>query len=171
MTRVKDSAGRLRVKTTVSILLMAVFGPMGNILLSAGMKRIGGTPPLSAPASVMPAGLVSLQMFVGAFTSAVIWLGIASLLTFFVAQLLVLSWADYSYVQPASAISYAVVALAGSLFLGEAVSPTRWLGIAIICAGVLIVGRTAPRTTAEATGNCGMAPRGEPESVGINRAV
>jgi hypothetical protein len=30
--------------------------------------------------------------------------------------------------------------------LGEPVSPLRWLGIAIICLGVFVVGQTSPRT-------------------------
>jgi drug/metabolite transporter (DMT)-like permease len=83
------------------------------------------------------------------FTSVSIWLGIASLVTFFVAYLLVLSWADYSFVQPASSIAYGIVALLGYLMLGEKVSPLRWAGIAIICLGVFVVGRTNPRSTGQ----------------------
>ena len=75
------------------------------------------------------------------FTSGSIWSGIASLVTFFVAYMLVLSWADYSFVQPASSLAYGVVALLGYLMLGERVSPLRWTGIAIICLGVFVVGR------------------------------
>jgi drug/metabolite transporter (DMT)-like permease len=30
--------------------------------------------------------------------------------------------------------------------LGEPVSPLRWLGIAIICLGVLVVGQSNPRS-------------------------
>ena len=81
------------------------------------------------------------------FTSTTVWLGIASLLTFFVANILVLSWADYSFVQPASSMAYGVVALLSVFLLGEGVTPLRWTGIAIICLGVFIVGRTNPRTT------------------------
>ena len=80
-------------------------------------------------------------------TSQYVWLGIASLLTFFVANLLVLSWADYSFVQPASSMAYGIVALLSVFLLGEEVSPLRWIGIAIISTGVFIVGRTHPRTT------------------------
>ena len=61
--------------------------------------------------------------------------------------MLVLSWADYSFVQPATSFSYAVVALLSVLLLHEIVKPTQWAGVAIICAGVLIVGNTSPRTT------------------------
>ncbi len=76
-----------------------------------------------------------------------IWLGIGALLTFFLANVLVLSWADYSYVQPASSMGYGVSALLGYAMLGEAISPLRWLGIAIICLGVFVVGQTSPQST------------------------
>jgi len=83
-------------------------------------------------------------------TSGYIWLGIACLLTFFVAYMLVLTWADYSYVQPASSFAYAVVALLGYFLLGETVPPLRWAGIFVICVGVFVVGHTHPRTTEKA---------------------
>lgn len=128
-----------RVKTTLAICAMVLLGPLGNVLLGKGMKRIG------AAASLAPADLVRVGADV--FGSGVIWLGIACLIAFFAAQLLVLSWADYSYVQPASSAAYGVVALLGYFLLGEAVSPLRWIGVLVICLGVLVVGRTSPRTT------------------------
>jgi drug/metabolite transporter (DMT)-like permease len=128
---------RLHLKTRLLILLIAIFGPVGNVLLSKGMKSIG-------PAtSWEPAQLFTIGEHV--FGSGLIWLGIASLLMFFVAYMVVLTWADYSYVQPASAVAYLVVALLARFALGEEVTALRWTGIAIICVGVLIVGRTTPR--------------------------
>jgi drug/metabolite transporter (DMT)-like permease len=64
----------------------------------------------------------------------------------FLANVLVLSWADYSFVQPASSMAYGVAALLGYFMLGEPVSPLRWVGIVIICLGVLVVGQTSPRS-------------------------
>ncbi len=120
---------------------MIIAGPLGNLMLGKGMKNIGKiTTKISSPGEFV-------HVFSRILSSGTIWLGIASLLTFFVAYMLVLSWADYSYVQPASAIAYGVVALMAALLLGEAVSPIRWMGIAIICLGVLVVGHTNPRTT------------------------
>jgi drug/metabolite transporter (DMT)-like permease len=69
------------------------------------------------------------------------------LLAFFISYTLLLSWADFSFVQPASSLSYVIVALLGHFFLREYVSPLRWMGIALLCLGVLIVGNTPPRTT------------------------
>jgi drug/metabolite transporter (DMT)-like permease len=129
----------LRFKTYLLISMMVVFGPLGDVLLGKGMKQIG------ALDNWQPAGL--FRFFDAAFGSATVWLGIGSLFAFFLAYILVLSWADYSFVQPASSVAYGVVALLGYLVLRETITPTRWAGIAIICAGVLIVGQTPPRTT------------------------
>jgi drug/metabolite transporter (DMT)-like permease len=134
----KDSPG-LHFKTYLLLLFMVLFAPLGNVLLSKGMKGIGSAENWAA-ADIFPILLKIL-------TSGYIWLGIACLLAFFVAYMLVLTWADYSYVQPASAFSYAVVALLGYFLLGEVVPPLRWAGIAVICVGVFVVGRTPPRTT------------------------
>jgi drug/metabolite transporter (DMT)-like permease len=127
------------LKTYFLIAVMVIAGPLGNVLLGKGMKHIGEL-------SIWPP-LQLLHTGLNIFSSGSIWLGIASLLTFFVAYMVVLSWADYSFVQPASSLAYGVVALLGYLILGERVSPLRWAGIAIICLGVFVVGRTNPRTT------------------------
>jgi drug/metabolite transporter (DMT)-like permease len=141
IARMKDSPG-LHVKTYLLIFFMVLFAPLGNILLSKGMKQIGSAKNW-VPSDALP-------ILAKILTSTYIWLGIASLLAFFVAYMLVLTWADYSYVQPASAFSYAVVAILSYFLLGEVVPPLRWAGIAVICLGVLVVGHTPPRTTEKA---------------------
>jgi len=134
----KDSPG-LHLKTYILILFIVLFAPLGNVLLSKGMKGVGS-------AKNWELGDL-FHVLVSVITSVYIWLGIACLLGFFVAYMLVLTWADYSYVQPASSFSYAVVALLGYFLLGEAVPPLRWFGIFVIGVGVFIVGHTHPRTT------------------------
>lgn len=128
----------LQLKTFLLIAVMVIAGPLGNVLLSKGMKQAGGL-------SVWPLP-EALHAIVRVLGTVPIWLGIGSLLTFFLANVLVLSWADYSYVQPASSVGYGVSALLGFLMLGEPVSPLRWLGIAIICLGVFVVGQTSPQS-------------------------
>ena len=129
----------LRFKTSLLISLMVIFGPLGDVLLSKGVKAVG------ALSNWAPADL--LLFFRNVFVSGTVWAGIGSLFTFFIAYILVLSWADFSYVQPASSAAYGVVALLGYALLREQITVTRWIGIAIICAGVFIVGHTSPRTT------------------------
>ena len=132
-------ARRLQLKTVPLILLSILLGPLGNVLLGKGMKSLG------SPHSSHFVDFIPL-IYHGLF-SPVLWLGIACLLGFFLVHMLLLTWADYSYVQPATALSYACVAVFSYLLLGEVVSPLRWSGIALICLGVIVVGRTHPNTT------------------------
>jgi len=130
------SPTRLRTKTYLLLALMVLFGSLGNVLLSRGMKETGEIVDFS------PGALAGA--FVKVFMHGAIWFGIGSLLVFFVSYLLLLSWADFSYVQPASAVGYALVALLGYFMLGEFIPLTRWTGVVLICAGVALVGRTEP---------------------------
>ena len=125
----KDSPG-FHFKTYLFLFFIVLFAPLGNVLLGKGMKDI-----CSAKNWTL-AGL--FPVFVRILTSGYVWLGIACLLAFFI---------SYMLVPPASSFSYAVVAILGYLLLGETVTRVRWAGIAIICAGVFIVGRTHPRST------------------------
>lgn len=142
MTDRNHHTRRLQLKTFPLILLSIILGPLGNVLLGKGMKDV------SAPHSTRLADF--LPLIYHAFFSPALWLGIACLLCFFLVHMLLLTWADYSYVQPATALAYASVAVLSYLVLGEYVSPLRWSGIALICLGVFIVGRTHPNTTAVA---------------------
>jgi uncharacterized membrane protein len=128
-----------RLKTAFFILVIIIFAPLGNVLLGKGMKPIGA-------ATTWNLGAL-FHILLQILSSSYIWLGVFSLLIFFVAHMLVLTWADYSYVQPASSFSYVSVAVLSYLLLGERISVLRCLGIAIICVGVIIVGRTHPKTT------------------------
>ncbi|MFY9688868.1 MAG: hypothetical protein WA369_16450 [Candidatus Acidiferrales bacterium] len=133
------SSHGLHFKTAILILIMVSVAPLGDIFLRKGMERIGAMP------GWMPAEL--FHFFFSAFTSGTVWIGIGLLLAFFIAYMLVLSWADYSYVLPASSISTLVVALLARFVLHESVRPLRWAGVALICLGVFVVGHTQPRTT------------------------
>jgi drug/metabolite transporter (DMT)-like permease len=129
----------LRAKTTIMVPLIVLFGSTGNILLSRGMKQLGAVRVASA--------MDLVRLFVGIFSSGWIWMGIGALLLYLGCFMVVLSWADYSYVSPSSAAIYAVVPLVGHFLLGEKVAPLHWVGILIICVGVGLVRHTAPSTT------------------------
>jgi drug/metabolite transporter (DMT)-like permease len=88
-----------------------------------------------------------VPVFFHVFGSLTIWTGIASLIAFIVAFMLALSVADYSYVQPAAAVGYLVIAILGVTVLDEKVSPLHWVGIVVICLGVSFIRGTNPRTT------------------------
>src|SRR4029077_13296166 len=133
------SPRNLRPKTYALLFLEVCFGALGNTLFDKGMKEIGPLSFASGP-----------QIWAGAlrtFSSGTIWMGLLCMLLFIVCHMLVLSWADFSFVMPFSAVSYALVPLLAYLFLNEHVSAARWFGIVLIVLGVLLINRTPHRTT------------------------
>jgi multidrug transporter EmrE-like cation transporter len=126
-------------KTKTYILLLVLLGSAGNTILSKGMKDAGDLD--ISHLSAMESGAVRV------LSSGTIWLGIVLMLMFMICHMLVLSWADYSFVMPFSAIAYALVPLLGYLFLGEHVSAARTVGTILIFLGVLLINRTPHRTT------------------------
>jgi uncharacterized membrane protein len=103
---------------------ITVFSTAGDSLLARGMKELGNV------------SLHNLSGLVLAILNPWVALGILFLLTFFACYMSALSWADLTYVLPATSLAYVLVALIGHFRLHEVISPTRWLGIALIAAGV-----------------------------------
>ena len=62
---------------------------------------------------------------------------------FFACYMTALSWADLTYVLPATSVGYVVLTLIAKFVLHEHVTLTRWLGILLISAGVGFVTRAA----------------------------
>jgi len=73
-------------------------------------------------------------------------LGIALLIGFFASYLTALSWADLTFVLPATAFGNVIVALFAHFWLHEAISLERWAGIALITLGVSFVAQGPSRT-------------------------
>jgi len=130
---------RLHLKTYLLIGIMVIAGPIGNLLIAKAMKQTG-------PINYWPPSEL-LHVFLKVFGGLTIWAGIACLIAFIVSFMLALSLADNSYVQPAAAFSYVMIALLGVFLLGEKVSPLHWAGITVICLGVSFIRGTPPRTT------------------------
>jgi drug/metabolite transporter (DMT)-like permease len=103
---------------------VTVFAAAGDSVLSHGMKQAARVS-LHHPLSLI---LAVLNPWVA--------LGILLLLAFFAAYMNALSWADLTYVLPATSLGYVLLALVAKFALHEQVSPLRWLGIALITGGV-----------------------------------
>lgn len=128
---------KVRVKTLLVVLVMVLCANVGDLLLKSGMSQ-GGAVEISAESLLQT---LRLAMF-----NSTIWLGIFFLAGFMASYMTVMSWADYSYVMPIGAFGYAVNTLLAKVFLHEQVSLQRWVGVLIICVGVLLVGQTKPVT-------------------------
>jgi multidrug transporter EmrE-like cation transporter len=83
---------------------------------------------------------------IGAVFTPWIALGIALLIAFFACYLTALSWADLTFVLPATAFGNVIVALLARFWLHEPISLERWAGIALITVGVGFVAQGPSRT-------------------------
>lgn len=103
---------------------VSVCAPLGDTCLSRGMTHLPAIT-LSRPAALIAA----------VFTP---WIaaGILLLIGFFASYLTALSWADLTFVLPATAFGNVIVALLSRFWLHEAISLERWAGIALITLGV-----------------------------------
>ncbi len=121
-------------KTALFTGIVVVSNVAGNSALTYGMQQLGdiGYSPLA---------------LIGALFHPWVVLGVALLILWTLSHMALLSWADLSYVLPVTAIGYVLTALSGRYFLNETVTSTRWAGIALITAGVTLVGLTSPSTT------------------------
>ena len=93
---------------------------VGDTLLSHGMTQVG------------PVSLHNLGMLFVALRNPWVIVGIFCLLGFFASYLSALSWADLTFVLPATAFGYVVVALLSRFWLHEQISLYRWIGILLI---------------------------------------
>ena len=97
---------------------------IGDSLLSRGMKQVGSI------------SLNHLSHVILAVLNPSVALGILLLLGFFASYMTALSWADLTYVLPATSLGYVLLTLIAKFFLHEAVTTSRWIGILLISAGV-----------------------------------
>lgn len=119
------------IRASLAILAAVLCCSASNILTSRGMKTLG------ALADYRPSSLLRFGM--GALTNKYVLLGLIGGAGNFLLWLVVLSWADVSWALPMNALEYAITAALASLWLKERVAPRRWLGIALITAGVVCV--------------------------------
>lgn len=123
------------MKTWVVLSVAMVSQAAGNTLLSKAMRAA------PHPGGMGPGNIALLVLH--AIQSPPVWLGTALLAVFFVLFAAALSWADLSFVLPASSFGYVINVGFAHHFLGEPVSATRWAGTVLIFLGVIFVGRSA----------------------------
>ncbi|MGH2706011.1 MAG: EamA family transporter [Actinomycetota bacterium] len=124
------------LKTSALAVFAVILSTAGQILLRAGMEQVGyiGGPQLKKPVrlalniATTPQILAGLAIFV---ISAALWL-------------VVLSRAPISFAYPFAGITYVVTTGFAQLVLHEHVTSLRWLGVAVIVLGVVVISRTAP---------------------------
>src|ERR1039458_2695878 len=115
---------RLLPRQYMILGLVAICAPLGDACLSRGMTSL---PAISV--------LHPLTLIAAVFTPWIA-LGIALLIGFFASYLTALSWADLTFVLPATALGNVIGALLCSFSLHDTAWLERWAGIVLITLGV-----------------------------------
>jgi drug/metabolite transporter (DMT)-like permease len=130
---------------TAAVLIIAIAAQaLGDVFLTKGMKAI--VSPETSGGGFSESLLQVSHIAFQTMQSPMVWGGTLLLIVFFVLYSAALSWADLSFVLPATAFGYVLNVAAGYYFLGELVSTRRWAGAVIITLGVLFVSRSGERT-------------------------
>ncbi len=115
----------------ILLFLIMIAGTGGELCVARAMKSLG------AVSDFRPVAIV--RIIGRAARVGWMWLGFLLMATAFFALLEMLSLENVSFVVPVTALSYGFGALGGKLFLGEEVSPRRWVGVLLVCIGVGLV--------------------------------
>ncbi len=116
------------------IFSIALFGSVGDAFLARGMKDAGSI------------DIHHVTHLWSILANPFVIVGIFSLLIFMYCYMTALSFADLSYVLPATALGYVNMVLLSIFWLHEHVSTRRWTGVAFIVIGVGLVAGGPSRT-------------------------
>lgn len=119
------------------LLSIVLCSTLGDFLIKVGMNQVGEIS-LSRP-------FMLIQALFNPWVAA----GTLVLIGFFIAFTISLSWADLSYVMPATALGYVLTTILSSLVLREQVSIYRWSGVILISLAVGFVTQGKARTVVE----------------------
>lgn len=118
-------------KTWLFILIIAFADGFGDLFNAKGMKQIGAVELVSLPEM--------LQIGRKILTNSWIIQGITCQTVAFLSFVSALSWADISFVRPATALTYVISLLGARFVLKEKIELVRLLGIIVVGIGISII--------------------------------
>jgi uncharacterized membrane protein len=119
------------LKFLIILLIGLSFESIGVVMLKKGMGKIGDVKEVSVSevARVVKAGATNSSILLGVFFEAL----------FFATLLILMSRSDISLLWPLTGLSFVFATIAAIIFLNEKVPPMRWVGVALIVAGAIII--------------------------------
>lgn len=115
------------------IAISIATGVAGQTVIKMGVSKQGAGDAVSGPVELINMIVRSPLVLLGLFLygiGALTWIAALTRL-------------DLSVAYPFLALNFVLVALSSRVFLGEHIPWLRWAGILVICAGILLVARSA----------------------------
>jgi len=126
------------LRVIVAMTIAAASAAVGQILVRRGMLQIGSLETYS-PWPV-------IVYFWHALCNPYVIFGTILNAAFYFLFLAALSWTDVTVALPMTAIEYVFAAVLAIALLKEIVSPVRWIGIALVVIGVILIARGGGET-------------------------
>ncbi len=117
-------------KSWLAIAIIALTDSTGDVCLARGMKQIGEV-------NLQPITNI-IQQVGKVIRNPLIITGVICQTIAFFSFISVLSWADVSFVRPATALAYVCSILGAKFWLKEKVSIGRFIGITFIVIGIIL---------------------------------
>ena len=119
------------MKTAMLLAIIILAGALGDVYIAKGMKQVGEIRTLRLrELAWLGRRMVSNMAFL---------LGLLSMIAGFLAFLVVLSWADLSFIIPATSLNFVLATLGAKVILKEHINRLRWLGTVLVGLGVALV--------------------------------
>jgi drug/metabolite transporter (DMT)-like permease len=116
------------------LVVIMVTAAFGDTFLSRGMSQVG------------PVDVHHLPLLLHAIGNLNVVTGVLLLIAFFGSYMTALSWADLTWVMPATAFGNVIIALLSRFWLHEHLSISRWCGILCLTCAVGFVANGPSRT-------------------------
>jgi drug/metabolite transporter (DMT)-like permease len=113
----------------IFIATTIVFTVVGQLLVKRGMLEVGAVPSQSGDV---------VAFLIRAFTNPMVILGLASAVVAAVSWTAAVSRSPLSFAYPFMALAIVLVLALSGLLFSESVAPGRWLGVGIVCLGLIV---------------------------------
>ena len=119
------------MKTALLLALLSLCGALGDVSLAKGMKQVGALPTLR-PGALLVLGSKMAR-------NGAVLVGLLSLIAAFLTFVVLLSWADLSFIVPATSLHFVLATLGAKWILQEHISRVRWFGTILVGLGVALL--------------------------------
>jgi len=119
------------MKTVLLLALLILSDTLSDVSLAKGMKQIGALHTLHLRALLVLGSKMA--------RNGAVLLGFLSMIAGFLTFLVVLSWADLSFIVPATSLHFVLATLGAKWILQEHISRVRWFGTILVGLGVALL--------------------------------
>src|SRR6266446_7796040 len=119
------------MKTVLLLALLSLCGALGDVFLAKGMKQVGALSTLRLCALLVLGSKMA--------RNGAVLLGLLSMIAAFLTFVVLLSWADLSFIVPATSLHFVLATLGAKWILQEHISRLRWFGTILVGLGVALL--------------------------------